>query len=123
MMKRFKRINWGFGFVALLGSLFLPFYTQSLLAEESIPESLSEYECLYFNIGLLALLNTENIYFKRSDIQQYDEKGAIPRALMTLKNRGGSCVINKNVYVEAAEYSLHFRQLEHALYFLQKARP
>jgi len=94
------------------------FIAQTTLAEEP----LGEYECLYFNIGLVALLETENTYFKRSQNKQYDEKNPIAQALIILKNRGGACAVKKNVYVEAAEYSLHFRQLANASYFLQKAQ-
>ena len=85
-------------------------------------EPLTEFECLHLNIGLLSLLTTENTYFKRKDKLKYDEKSGIGQGLSMLKNRGTSCPIKQKVYIEAAEYSLHFRKLENAEYFLKKAR-
>ena len=85
-------------------------------------EPLTEFECLHLNIGLLSLLTTENTYFKRKDKAKYDEKGGIGQGLSMLKKRGESCPIKQKVYIEAAEYSLHFRKLANAEYFLKKAR-
>lgn len=91
---------------------------QAVLANEP----LNEYECLHLNIGLLALLDTENRYYQRKKNQQYDSQTAIGKGLALLKNRGETCPIKQILYLEAAEYSLHYRKLENAAYFLDKAR-
>ena len=84
---------------------------------------LTEFECLHLNIGLLALLTTENTYFKRNADLKYDAQSSIGQGLAMLKERGESCPIKQSLYIEAAEYSLHFRKLDFAEYFLKKARP
>jgi len=91
---------------------------QTVLANEP----LSEYECLHLNIGLLALLDTDNRHYQRKKNQQYDAQTAIGKGISLLRNRGESCPIKQILYLEAAEYSLHYRKLEYAAYFLDKAR-
>ena len=85
-------------------------------------EPLTEYECLHLNIGLLALLDTENKFYQRKQDQKYEAQSAIGKGLSLLKDRGESCTIKQILYLEAAEYSLHYRQLDYAAYFLDSAR-
>lgn len=85
-------------------------------------EPLGEYECLHLSIGLMALLETDNQHFQRKDKPRYDSQSAIGKGLTLLKERGSTCPLKQSLYLEAAEYSLHYRKLENAAYFLEKAR-
>jgi len=108
--------------ICRIAAFFLFFIWGFSAQAEPANEPLNEYECLHLNIGLLALLDTDNRHYQRKDNQQYDSETAIGKGLLLLRNRGESCPIKQRLYLEAAEYSLHYRKLEYAAYFLDKAR-
>jgi len=112
-----KLAHYGFVFSLVFGVYF----SQVAFASEEIAP-MDEFTCLNLNIGLLALLQTENTYYQRLKNKPHDSKSAIGQGLVLLRAQGESCTIKQPLYVEAAEYSLHVRKLETAAYFLNLAQ-
>jgi len=106
-----------FVFSLIVGVYSLPF---AFASEAKTP--VDEFTCLNLNIGLLALLHTENTYYQRLKNKPHDPKSAIGQGLVLLRTQGELCPIKPQLYVEAAEYSLHARKLENAAYFLNLAQ-
>ncbi len=107
--------------VSFIFSVVFGVYSSSVFASEATAP-VDEFTCLNLNIGLLALLQTENTYYQRLKNKPHDPKSAIGQGLVLLRAQGESCPIKQQLYVEAAEYSLHARNLETAAYFLNLAK-